>query len=200
MHDCAASHARPQAPQLRPSVTVLTSQPSAAPPSQSAKPGAHEKVHASPAPQRAITAFMGATQGSLRTLRPSALQIERATKPAGQVLAPGTHIQFEHLAPTHGDDAEHASVVKLVPSAPHTRTLRASAHEVVPGTQSRGEHAPSRQVSPVGQGADVYPSPSGAQTLRSAVIGSQLVSPGVHTARRHRSARQLCPVGQSDSL
>lgn len=91
-------HATPHRPQFVVEPR-LASQPFAGFMSQSAKPGMQSKVHASSIPQRAIVAFAGAVQGSLRVPRPSALQIVRVASPVGHVAEPGMHTSRWHVLP-----------------------------------------------------------------------------------------------------
>jgi hypothetical protein len=104
-----AAHARPQPPQCATLVLVVSSQPSAATPLQSPKPGAHENPQTPAPPQVGDVALAGVGQGAAVVPRPSALQTLRDDGDAHVVL-PGTQTHDVQVDPTHVDDPGHDSV------------------------------------------------------------------------------------------
>ena len=145
----------PQRPQLVVDVFSATSQPSAGSVLQSPKPDVQVNAQALSDPHRAIVAFTGVAQASERVARPSPLHTVLDAVPAGHVAVPGVHTQPEHNVPLHVDAAGQVTVVKPLPSAVHTRTVRASVHIELPGTQVRATQAPLRHDSVAGHGVGV---------------------------------------------
>lgn len=145
----------PQRPQLAVDVVSAISQPSAAIALQSPKPAVQVNEQALSDPHRAIVAFTGAAQASERVARPSPVHTVRDAVPAGHVAVPGVHTQPEHIVPLHVDSAGQVTVVKPLPSAVHTRTVRASVHIELPGTQARATQVPLRHDSVAAHGVAV---------------------------------------------
>lgn len=181
----------PHRPQLALEVESGTSQPLAATPSQSPKPALHVNVHTLAEPHRAIEAFVGAVQGSVRVVSPSSLHTDRDDPPAGQVVVPGVHVQLMQVVPLHVDIAGQAMVVALVPVALQTRTVRASMQVELPGAQARSTQLPRSHRCEAPQGVSVVPKPSALQRLRT-VVERQLTAPGVQVR-----ATQVPPVHPS---
>lgn len=155
----------PQAPQLVTVVAVLTSQPSAATPLQSAKPGVHAKPH-TPAPHvRAALGTDGHARPHAMQLSGSVLRLtqlpEQSVSPAPQVT---TQVREEHTCPEG----------QIVPQAPQLLLSLA-----------RSRHTPEQLACPVGhtsvQALDTQLCPAGhavvhvPQWLRSLVRSKHAV-------------------------
>lgn len=192
-------HALPQRPQWPKLVASASSQPSAARRLQSAKPAVQVKAQASPAPQRGEAALAGVGHGSLVRPRPSGVHTLRAVAPAGQVAVPGVQTQLVQVVPLQVDDAGQATLMKLVPSALHTRTVVAPEQVELPGVQVRSAHAPAAQRWLAPQGIGVVPKPSGLQTLR-VVVEAQAPEPGTHVRATQAPSRQPSPGAQATTL
>lgn len=193
------AQALPQRPQFATDVVSAVSHPSAAVMLQSPNPALQVNVQALPSPQRAMPAFAGATQGSLRVARPSALQTVREVVPLGHVAIPGVQTQLEHIVPVHVDEPGHGRVIALDPSAAHTRTVRASTHDEVPGVHARSTHAPPEQRCMAPQGVGVVPKPSALQTPRT-VDDVHVAVPGVHARMTQAPSRQPSPAAHATTI
>jgi hypothetical protein len=185
------AHALPQRPQFRTSVKPFISHPSAAIMLQSPNPGVHVKVHALSVPQRAIVEFTGAGHASGRVASPSGLHTVRAVIPTAHVAVPGVHTQPAHIVPVQVDALGHGSVMKLVPSELHARTVRASRHMDVPGVHASSVHTPSTQRCDGLHAIGIVPKPSGLHTIRI-VVDAHVAAPGTQlrvtqTPSRHPS-------------
>jgi len=91
-------------------------------------------------------------------------------------------------------------VVLLVPSALHTLSVVAEAHEAVPGVQTVAtRHVPEAQLCPAGQAVAVYPSPSALHAWR-ALVEAQESSPGEQIHGVQAPARQVVRAPQAAAV
>lgn len=190
-----AAQAFPQRPQCASVVARFTSQPSAAVVLQSPKPVLQVNVQALSVPQRGIAAFTGAAQGSLCVASPSVLHTVRAVPPAAQVEVPGAQTHPLHIVPVQVDDVGHGKLIALVPSALHTRTVRASTHIELEGVHARSTQLPLAQRCDAPHATVIAPKPSALHTLR-AVADAHVLAPGMHVCATHAPSRQPSPNAQ----
>jgi len=91
-------------------------------------------------------------------------------------------------------------VVLLVPSALHTLSIVAEAHEAIPGVQTVAtRHVPEAQVCPAGQAVAVYPRPSALHAWR-ALAEAQESSPGEQIHGVQAPARQVVRAPQAAAV
>lgn len=192
VQDSAALHATPHAPQFRLSSLVLTSQPLAAPRSQSAKPAAH----ANPQPPAAHVAVALAADAQAVDVcpSPSALHVRRDAP--SQSTAPGVHTHGAQTPARHVCRAPQSSVAYARPSALQARRCVGEVHEASPGMHSHALQDPAPHVEADGHGEVVAPRPSALHTS-TVRASAQRVARGVHIQGRHRPPLQVCMAAQA---
>ncbi len=141
-----------------------------------------------PQPPQLLVVPVGVSQ-------PSAVLPLQSAKPVLQAMPQPDPVQ----RPVALAASRQVVVVLLVPSALHTLSVVAEAHEAVPGVQTVvTRHVPEAQVCPAGQAVAVYPRPSALHAWR-ALAEAQESSPGVQIHGVQAPARQVVRAPQAEA-